>query len=108
MGEDRVKMSDRCPTCGQLLPIDTAEALVAAMQIPPPADSWAAKGNPKRGILPQRTRDVYEVYRNGKVPTGRFYVTYSGGEATRTAVEDALARGLIRRKCEGMWCLSEE
>jgi len=101
-------MIDRCPTCGQSLPridgvprICTAEALVAAMQIPPPPSD---NKRYSRGS----TRDVYEGYREGKIPTGRFYVTYQGGQVTRSAVEDAVRRGLIRLKydCDGYWCLA--
>jgi hypothetical protein len=87
-------------------PIQTADALVAAMRVPPP---------PSRDkIFPREDRrDVFEGYargESGEIPTGRFYVTYSGGEASRQAIVEALKRGLIRRKydeCDGYWCLSD-
>jgi hypothetical protein len=84
-------VSEICPTCGQRLPdlIRTADQLVTAMRDP--------------------TRDVYEGYARRK-PTGRFYISYGGGEATRAAVEEALRRGLIRLKyddVDGYWCLAD-
>ena len=75
-----------CPTCGRPLPpgptpsIQSADALVATLAI--------TGGD-------RRTRDVYEGYHNGKIPTERFYVTYSGGTVARQAVDEARARGLI-------------
>ncbi len=93
--------------CGQALPpraipICSASHLVAAMRVPPPPSD--SKKFPR-----EPTRDVYEGYFVGNVPTGRFYVTFGGGEATRDAVDTALARGLIRLKydCDGYWCLAD-
>lgn len=100
-------MAERCPSCGQELPgprLLTAEALIAAMKIPPPPPT-----DPKSRRRWEATRDVYGGYEGGKIPTGRFWITYGGGETTREAVETALSRGLIRRKYDdfcGMWCLN--
>ncbi len=100
-------MADICPACGQMLPsraipICSADHLVAAMRVPPPPTD-------SKKFPPAPTRDVYEEYRDGKVPTGRFYVTFGGGEATRDAVDTALRRGLIRLKYDfdGCWCLAD-
>jgi hypothetical protein len=97
----------RCPHCGQVMPsapvpIQTAEALVAAMRVPPPPSG-------DKIFRREERRDVYEGYERGNVPTGRFYVTFAGGEASREAVGEALARGLIRLKYDfdGCWCLSD-
>lgn len=101
----------RCPICGQLLPpppdaIFTADDLVAALMRPIEPNL-----NPPKGMRQPRRRDVYEgADSNGKRGSGRYFVTYGGGEATRTAIDEALARGLIRRKWEidGCWCLVDE
>ncbi len=87
--------------------ISSAEELVAAMSVaPPPPPLVRGKGKFHR----ETTRSVYEGYADGKKPTGRFYITFSGGEATRAAVQDALRRGLIAQTwdCEGHWSLPEE
>lgn len=97
-----------CPTCKQPIPprrelIWSADQLVAAMRIPPPPsdDKKFPRGE---------TRDVYEGYENGKIPTGRFYLTYGEGiQVRREAIAEALRRGLIRLKyddCGGYWCLA--
>jgi hypothetical protein len=77
-------MTEPCPTCGQPLPprdmIVTAEALVAAMKVPPPPSD----GKFWRGHF----REVYEAER------GEFHLTY-GGQVSPEAVADAITRGLI-------------
>jgi hypothetical protein len=84
-------------------PIQTADALVAAMRVPPPP---SGEKRYQRGDR----RDVYEGYESGEIPTGRFYVTFGGGKVSREAVDEALARGLIRLKydSDGYWCLSDD
>ena len=103
-------MSDICPTCRQPLPprrgmITSADQLVAAMRTPPPPsdDKKCPRGE---------ARDVYEGYRNGTIPTGRFYLTYGDGASVqREAIEEALRRGLIRLKYDNRegryWRLAE-
>ncbi len=96
-------MAERCPTCGQPLPdqamIRTAEQLIAAMRIAPPSHRGA-------------TRDVYEGYHNGKTPTGKFYLTFGGEAVARSAVDEAVRRGLIVPTWPdggpGSWSLPEQ
>ncbi len=99
--------SDVCPTCGQPLPvhrqlISSADELVAAMRIPPPPiDNKNSR---------DETRDVYEEYANGRIPTGRFCLTFGADvRVLRKAIDEALRSGLIRQKYNddsGYWCLA--
>lgn len=107
-------MAARCSCCGQTLPpsygtrlIYSADELVLEMAKPVPMER-KAKDDPIT-----KTHDVYEGYKNGKYPTGYFYLTYRKGvQATPGAVRDAIKRGLIvptwPNRPDDSWSLPEQ
>ncbi|MGC1885683.1 MAG: hypothetical protein WA709_06235 [Stellaceae bacterium] len=82
--------------------IRSADQLVAAMRIPPPPSD--STKYPAGDI-----RDVYEGTDATGEGAGEYFVTYGGGTVARSAIDEAVRRGLIRLKydCGGYWCLAD-
>lgn len=84
-------MTARCPLCGQLQMIRTADALVAALRLPVPkvAFETLTARQTKSGYMPHRS-----VYAG---QSGRYHLTYGHHlpDVERRAIDDALASGAI-------------